>query len=100
MSAQTITLRKSLFGLDVDPTIVSSYQTEAAGLTVDGATYTDGSSNYKFDNAATFQGQYNGIMSFCTPTNDATLVSFIQTMQTNNPELDFFTFSQTISYGV
>lgn len=100
MSAQAVIMRKTLFGVDVDGSIVASYQTEAAGLSVDSTTYTDGASNYQFDNTASFVGQFNGVTSFCTSTNDATLVSFIQTLRTNNPSITIVTFSQDASYGI
>lgn len=97
---QVLIMRKSLFGLETDSSIVASYQTEAASLSVNNLVYTDGSSNYKFDSTNSFQGQMNGVTTYNTTDNDATLVLFIQTMKANNPGLDFLTFSQSVTFDV
>lgn len=95
----SLIMRKTHFG-NVDSSLVQSYQSQVSALSVNAVSMTDGSSNYLFDNNNNFLGQYNGIISFCNDVNDASLVTFINTMINDNPSIDMFTYSQNINFGI
>lgn len=96
---QTLTARKTMFAVSTDSSIVQQYQGEVASLSVDGFVYAD-AGDYKYDGSGNFIAQYQGIISFCTAANDATLASFLSTLASANPGIDYLTFSQTVTYGV
>lgn len=97
MAAQTLIKRSVSFSELIDPNVIASYINQVAGLTVDSLVYWENTlqrdANFNVVNQPTL------IITYATPTNDATILGIATNFLNQNPGQDINTITYTVQFG-